>query len=73
MQKYEHAGEEDRLYIMQYKEFINLIINSKCANVKPFSGRFSAADLELLKEKVQKGGKHEEGFDELYEVFGSTC
>ena len=69
MQKYEHAGEEDRLYIMQYKEFINLIINSKCANVKPFSGRFSAADLELLKEKVQKGGKHEEGFDELYEVF----
>lgn len=58
-----------RLYIMQYKEFINLIINSKCANVKPFSGRFNAADFELLNEKVQKDGKHEEGFDELYEAF----
>lgn len=55
--------------VMQYKEFINRIINSKCANVKPFSGRFNAADFELLKEKVLKGGKHEEGFDELYEAF----
>ena len=54
---------------MQYKEFINLIINSKCANVKPFSGRFNAADFELLKEKVQKDGKHEDDFDELYEAF----
>lgn len=54
---------------MQYTEFINLIINSKCANVKPFSGRFNAADFELLKEKVQKDGKHEDDFDELYEAF----
>lgn len=69
MQKYENAGEEDRLFIMQYKEFINLIINSKCANVKPFSGRFNAADFELLKEKVQKDGKHEDDFEELYEAF----
>ena len=72
LQKYENAGEEDRLFIMQYKEFINQVINCKCANVKPFSGRFNAADLELLKEKVQKGGKHEEGFDELYEAFVSV-
>ena len=69
LQKYENAGEEDRLFIMQYKEFINQVINSKCANVKPFSGRFNAADLELLKEKVQKDGKHEDDFEELYEAF----
>lgn len=54
---------------MQYKEFINQVINSKCANVKPFSEKLNAADFELLKGKVQKGGKHEDDFDELYEAF----